>query len=169
MLKITQQRLKEVLHYDPETGIFVWLRRCGRGLPGVVAGNINRGNRGYRLIKIDRGQHTASRLAYLYMMGEYPPAQIDHKNGDSTDDRWVNLRPASPSQNRANTKTNKNNKCGFRGVVFEGEWHPTRPWRAVIYKDRRRISLGYFPTPDEAHRAYKQAAAELFGEFARPA
>lgn len=89
---------------------------------------------------------------------------VDHKDLDGLNNIRGNLRLASASQNHANAKPPKDNKSGYKGV----SWH-TRVgcWRAVITKNKRQHHLGYFDTPEEAHEAYKKAALELFGEFAR--
>ena len=97
------------------------------------------------------------------MTGEWCSAVIDHRDGDPSNNRWDNLRRATVSQNNANRRLHRNNKCGFKGVV-------QNPWGrfiASIYKNGRRIHLGMFATPEAAHAAYVAAARELFGEFAR--
>lgn len=88
--------------------------------------------------------------------------EVDHINGDTLDNRRINLRIVTRAQNMWNRKLNKNNKSGYKGVSKDGNL-----WRAAIQKNKQRITLGWFKTPKEAHEAYCKAAAELFGEFAR--
>lgn len=87
---------------------------------------------------------------------------IDHEDGDPLNNRRSNLRLATRSQNQANAKMYKNNKSGFKGVIKEGDH-----FRAKIVKDNRKYNLGKFDTVIDAHEAYKAAALELYGEFAR--
>jgi HNH endonuclease/AP2 domain len=118
---------------------------------------------GYRRITIKGRIYQAHQLAWLYMTGKWCSRVIDHRDGDPSNNRWANLRRATISQNNANRRIHRNNKCGFKGVVRN---HIGR-WCAAIYKDGRRYHLGSFATPEEAHAAYVAAARKLFGEFAR--
>jgi hypothetical protein len=158
---VTRARLRALLHYDPETGEFHWLKRvCGRvradGLAGTLADN------GYRLITVDRRQYRAHQLAWLYMTGKWCALVIDHRDGDPANNRWNNLRSATLSQSNANRRVPRNNACGLKGVSRNRS-----RWRATIHKNRRKHHLGIFPTPQDAHAAYVEAARRLFGEFAR--
>lgn len=153
---ITLERLKEVLEYNPESGVWVWRASSRRGWAGKVAGSIS--HWGYIEIRIDGRLYKAQRLAWLYMTGSWPRAGIDHKNLVQTDNRWVNLREATQSQNSANRRVHPKTKSGLKGVYPNG-----LRWEA-------RISgkyLGLFKTPEEAHAAYVVAAKARFGEFAR--
>lgn len=164
-MSLTAERLREVLDYDPETGIFTWSLTPRSGITaGGVAGTPNA--LGYIVIRIDRGRYQAHRLAWLYVTGVWPTAEIDHKNCTSNDNRFANLREAGRSQNIANSRRRSDNTSGFKGVTFHkasGKWH------AKIWKDQKEISLRYYNTPEEAHAAYVAAATQLQGEFARSA
>ncbi len=92
-----------------------------------------------------------------------PKIQVDHKNGDTLDNRRENLRVATSSQSNANRRRNKNNKSGFKGVTWDKR---KQTWRATIYHGKQ-YHLGYFDTPEGAHDAYVAKALELFGGFAR--
>lgn len=158
---LTQERLKDLLHYDPETGVFTW-RVAKRGIrAGAVAGAVHKDS-GYILIGIDKKSYRAQRLAWLYMTGEWPPALVDHRNLDRADNRWANLRAATRAQNNANTRSRAHNKLGIKGVRAVGS-----KFRAIITIDGNPIHLGYFPTADEAHAVYVRAANDRFAEFAR--
>jgi hypothetical protein len=158
MPDLTAARLRELLSYDPETGVF--MRHAADGLTRRT-GCVN--NRGYLVLTVDRKLYSAHRLAFLYMTSEWPLNEIDHINRDKTDNRWINLRPATHSENHANAR-NRLNKTGFRGVSRIGKRYAAR-----IFHRRRSISLGLYATPQEASDAYRKAARQLFGEYANPA
>jgi hypothetical protein len=160
---ITQERLKELLEYDQESGVWVW--RCaimGQTKPGQIAGTLNKGH-GYIIIGVDNKLYKAHRLAWLYMTGEWPNGQIDHVNMVRADNRWSNLRVASRSQNAANGLARRNNKSGFKGVHW---YEPTKNWTAQICVKGEKIYLGRFPTAEVAHEIYVEAAKAYYGEFA---
>jgi hypothetical protein len=152
-------RLRELLHYDPDTGIF--RHRTGR-LVGKIAGYTQ--PRGYRYIWFGGRSCRTGRLAWLYMTGAWPAQIVDHRNRDRTDDRWENLRLATKSQNNANARLCRPNIAGLKGVCPSGR--DAKPWRAAINHDGKRRHLGHFSTREEAHAAYIDAARRLFGEFA---
>ena len=114
MRKLTLDRLREVLSYDHETGIFTWLKFKAGVRCGSRAGYL--GTSGYRRIRIDGEEYKSSRLAWLYMTDEWPKNLIDHINTDKSDDRFSNLREATVSQNGANRLAQRNNRIGIKGV-----------------------------------------------------
>jgi hypothetical protein len=161
---LSAQRLRELLHYEPKTGLFVWIyqhKKSARML-GKQAGSQD--NMGYLQIKIDGLQHKSHRLAWLYVYGSWPDKQIDHINGDSQNNRIENLRQATASQNRANSKLNKDNKSRFKGAHLRVG---NRKYQAMIKINGRSRHLGIFTSPEDAHAAYCAAASKLFGKFAR--
>ena len=161
MVAITQDRLKGVLRYDPETGLFTWLVATGRRMRvGSVAGTLNSG--GYIRIAVDGKIYRAHRLAFLYMTGEWPQDQVDHRDTDRTNNRWLNLRPASNSQNSANKRATS--LSGYKGVYKNGVGYA-----AQITVAGKNIYLGQFHTPEQASEAYAAAANDMHGEFARVA
>ena len=159
---ITQCELKEVLDYNPDTGVFTWKKNCrNRAVVGSVAGY--KDNYGYICIKINRKTYKAHRLAYLYMTGNFPKNSIDHINHIKDDNRWANLRDATNSQNQSNKAKPKNNTSGYKGVTWNKR---DENWRAKINCMNKTIHIGCYTTPQEASEAYKKKAIELSGEFA---
>jgi hypothetical protein len=158
---LTQSRLKELLDYNPKTGVFIWrVDRGSKYKAGDVAGSVK--PRGVSHIGVDGRPHFAHVLAWLYMAGKYPEGLIDHEDGNPSNNRWKNLREATHAQNGANVGLRKDNTSGFKGVRFR-----YGKWRASIKTQDRRLHLGTFDTAEEACAAYHKAAEELHGDFAR--
>lgn len=159
---LTAERLRELLHYDPETGVFTWkLPSQHRLKPGAIAGRIS--SQGHRQVTIDRRAYQAHRLVWLFMTGQWPRGEIDHINGNRLDNCWRNLREATRIQNCANTGKRHHNRSGFKGVfpMTRGRWG------ASICVRGRNLNLGIHETPEQAHAAYCEAATRIHGEFAR--
>lgn len=163
MSKPTAARVRELLHYDPLSGVFTWKVRCRPQTPvGTIAGRTDKD--GYISVGINKKLYKAHRLAHLYMTGEWPAEQIDHINGVRSDNRWSNLREATNQQNQMNTRKQSNNTSGFKGA----SWSRTaRKWQAMVGINGKQYSLGYFDTPEAASAMYEGAAAILFGNFKR--
>ena len=159
---LTAERLREVLSYHKLSGKFTWLIHRNKSLVGKVAGTID--SNGYVLIRIDGRLYRACRLAYLYVEGMWPAHQIDHKNLDKADDAWLNLRPATNSQNSMNKAILKANTSGFKGVYWLKR---ERKWLAAITVNKKLKRLGTFRDREAAYRSYLCAAEKLHGEFAR--
>jgi len=153
---ITQARLKEVLAYDSESGLFTWKVSRNGVSAGKVAGNVHK-NTGYVAIKIDYIVHSAHRLAFLYMTGAFPENQTDHINGVTHDNRWRNLRPVTISENLRNQAKGKNNRSGITGVCWEKR---CRKWRSTINIDGKQKHIAYFDHLFEAVAARKSAELE---------
>lgn len=165
---LTQARLKELLHYDPETGVWTWLvNRPGRGAKAGDHPTHKEGS-GYIQFSVDGKNYRSNRLAWLYMAGEWPPGLVDHEDLDRTNDRWSNFRLATSSQNKANGTVYANNLIGIKGVSRVGKMK-SKPFRARIQVEGRPKHLGYFETEEGANAAYMVAAEKYFGEFARAA
>ena len=147
-MSITQERLKELLHYDPETGVFTWLVGKGNVKAGVTAGG--KTALGYMGIGIDRKDHLAHRLAWLYIYAVLPPDGIDHINGVRSDNRIVNLRPATQAQNCQNRrKANSGSAINPLGVSpWKGRYRPRITLNGVKHY------LGLYPTIEDAHNVY---------------
>ena len=158
---LTQARLKELLHYDPETGHFTWLAtRSWSAVAGSRAGSPD--SYGYIQIGIDGVYHLAHRLAFLYMTGEIP-TEVDHIDRVRDDNRWPNLRPATRRESAGNVGLLSNNTSGHRGV----SWHKRcGKWMTYGARDGRRVHLGYYTSLEEAAAVAQTWRAENYGEFA---
>lgn len=162
--RLTADDLRRALDYDPETGVFRCKIARGPHPVGSVAGGAR--DDGYIRIAINERRYFAHRLAWLYVRGEWPAGELDHKD-NVRDHNWIdNLRPANRTQNNANKSLSPKNKSGFKGVSLTKSG---RAWQAQIQFDRKRIFLGIHRSAEEAHSAYLAAADLLFGEFARAA
>jgi len=138
-IDLTQTRLKELLSYDPGTGIFVWrVYRNQIAKVGSRAGHIN--CHGYRHIIVDRKQYKASRLAWLYMEGYFPEYEVDHKDRVRDNNKWSNLLHKTPQCNSRNRSVRSDNKTGVPGV----SWHKRlKKWQASItIAPKIRVHLG---------------------------
>jgi len=160
--ELTQEYLKEILHYDPDNGLFIRnITICNRYKSGTYAGSID--SHGYIKIVINYKQYSAHRLAFLYMTGELPENQVDHIDGIRTNNKWINLRNATNSDNQQNQrKASKSNKStGVLGVYF---CNKRNRFRAHIGINKKDITLGWFKTINEAMEAYI-TAKRRFHEF----
>lgn len=151
---ITQNRLKELVHYDKKSGLFTRVANFGRWRIGDLAGSVKGG---YVYIYADGKLYLAHRLAVFYVTGQWPEHQVDHKNGSGTDNRWSNLRAATASQNQQNRKPNANNTTGFPGVNYIAA---SNRWTSSISIDSKRLHLGTFKSAEAAYAAYVTAKAQ---------
>lgn len=156
---LTAERARELLRYDPNTGHLSWKeQRRGAIPPGQPIRTLSHG---YVVVCVDYQRCLAHRLIWLMVHGRWPERQIDHINGNRSDNRIANLREATALQNLRNSAKRKNNTSGYKGVSFEKR---TKKWIARIKLDAKRLHIGSFDTPEEAHLAYCAAAATHFGE-----
>lgn len=168
---ITRDYLLSILDYNPTTGVFTWRWRddvpkeWNTKFAGKAAGYINPSD-GMFYIRLKIKHFASHRLAWLYMTGEWPPKQVDHKDTNPLNNSWNNLRLATNGQNGQNKSVRKDSKSGLKGVYFNKS---RNNWQAHIGVDGRKKHLGVFDCPAAAHFAYQIAADIQFGEFARVA
>ena len=133
--------------YDPTTGLFTWKNSpVGKVQDGDIAGSTN--NKGYRILKCNRKQYKAHRVAYYLMTGDDPGInQVDHINHIRDDNRWSNLRLVDLRGQARNHSKNSNNTSGITGV---GWYESRQQWVAQITFEGKKSHLGYFDTIEEA-------------------
>ena len=154
-----------LLSYDRATGRLTWnVHVGGSSRPGKPAGCLTKHSKGYVVVSLFGHEYLAHRIAWVIVKGAWPNHEVDHKNGIVTDNKWSNLRKATPSQQRVNTKLYSNNTSGFRGVYFSRR---TAKWCASIAINRRSRHLGSFETARAASAAYERAARKIHGTFRR--
>jgi hypothetical protein len=164
MAALTAARLRELLHYSPETGEWRW-RVSGRSR--VFAGKIAGGKGhscGYWRIGIGGHRYYSHRLAVLYMTGSWPAAEVDHIDGIPGNDWWSNLRQASHGQNMLNAKRRSHNTSGFKGVCWAKQ---QQRWKARLIISGKQIHLGFYTSAAAAAQAVRAGAPIVHGEFAR--
>ena len=164
---ITASHIAERLIINPETGQ-VWRKwepasfnNYGSKLipagtkawNGYIIINYPISNRKYKKIR-------AHHLVWMWAYGEWPDREIDHINGDRSDNRIGNLRKATVAQNRTNKVRQSNNRSGFKWVSKFGS-----RYRAEIQQNRRRVYSSFHDTPEAAYAAACIAAKEIFGEW----
>ena len=145
---IDRELLIEKLRYDPVSGVFTWKKGNGKAAVGSVAGQ--KSSWGYVRISIGNKKYSAHHLAWLVVYGEWPKKQIDHIDGNKTNNAISNLRLVTASVNQlCNNRPRSNNKTGLVGVS------PDRNrFKAQIKIDGKLMYLGSFATKELAHAAY---------------
>ena len=153
----SREYLKEILDYDPQTGIFTWKKRIAiRIMPGNQAGHITAD--GYVSIGIHGSQCRAHRLAFVYMLGREPGDVIDHIDGDRLNNSWANLREVSQAANiwnRPVVDLHKGVSSRWTGVSRASGGK----WQACICTNGKTKHLGVFSTEEGARDAYLEAKA----------
>lgn len=156
---LTAERLRELFLYDPETGLFTRAVTRGRGKQGAVVGH--KQTKGYLQVEIDGTAYVLHRLAWLYVHGCWPTTQLDHRDGNRTNNRIANLRESTNIQNSYNRDKPRSNTSGQKGVyLFQGKW------TAQINAEGTRHYLGRFADINDAAHAVRTAREKLHGSFA---
>lgn len=162
---LTQEQLMRVVTYCPDTGVMTRIKKihpktqreyeCSSPVKG-------KNNRGYFWLNLFGRMYLVHRLAFLYMTGKHPENEIDHVNGDRSDNRWGNLRECSSEENSRNQGVRKDSTSGVRGVTYNTckTWRTTKRWTARISHKGQRILLGNFSSFDDAVAARKRAEIE---------
>ena len=149
---LTAERLKQLVSYDPETGVFTNSTPRKKVRVGEVAGALDKSN-GYIKLTIDRRHYFAHRLAFLFVTGAWPTGIVDHINGNKTDNKLANLRQGSRELNQQNMR--KANNASSSGLL--GAFKKRDKWESKIKVHGKVIRLGAFDTAEQAHHAYVQA------------
>ncbi len=153
---LTRKRLKEVLYYDPLTGVFTWFSHAW--CTGKTAGS--KDTYGHIQICVDGQRYLAHRLAWFYMRGRWPKLGLDHADLNRSNNAWCNLRLATFSQNNANRRSK-------RGALKGIKYTKNNRWRVVIGKNKKTGHSSNHLTLEEAKKAYERAAKRIFGPFFR--
>ncbi|TIM06403.1 MAG: HNH endonuclease [Mesorhizobium sp.] len=156
---LTAERARALLIYNPETGALNWRVARPGTLSGALAGT--RTSEGYTQVEIDYRLYKAHRVIWLIMTGKWPTHQVDHKNGMRADNRWKNLREATPLQNARNRRPGKRNSSGRVGVTQTASGR----WQAFIGVDLQNHVIGTFGSFHEASDARAAAEQYHYGEF----
>ena len=154
---LTLEKLKSILNYNKETGIFNWKISMKGTCQGTIAGNTRPDK--YQRIVIDGKYYYSHRLAWMYVYGNFPETNIDHINRNPNDNRIKNLRLATTKQNLENTSISKKNKTGFKGVCWDKQ---KNKFRASITHNKKLIHIGFFANAKDASVAYDKKASEIF-------
>ena len=153
MQKLSHEELKNILHYNPEIGLFSWLIKPSDKIKiGSIAGSVDKD--GYVIITLNSKKYRAHRLIWFYVYGKWPVNEIDHINRIPSDNRIINLREVTDQENQFNRGKQKNNTSGYKGVSWNKQ---NKKWLANIRVNRKTIYLGYFDDILEASEAYRKA------------
>jgi hypothetical protein len=160
---ITQKELKEMLHYNLETGIFTWANKRASWINiGDVAGHLT--VTGYITIRVIYKSYLAHRLAWLYVHGEWPENLIDHINNNRSDNRICNLRKATKTENNRNTLRGLKNKSGVKSVFWKEN---AKKWQVQMKINGIQKHFGYFKDIEFAELVAQEIRSKYHGEFAR--
>ena len=153
--KITRKRIKELMSYDPNIGVFMWKVDLGCARAGNVAGYIGSG--GHFYIGIDRGLYPVAKLAFLYMIGYFPKKPVEYLNGNKRDNRWVNIDDSLDSEDVSNIlrygflePLSIKDSSGVKGVHWS---HVYQMWVSFVSVDNEEFCLGFFKNKDDAIHA----------------
>lgn len=165
----TPEKLRELLTYDPDTGVFHWKKVSGKDKRWNTKYSEKQTftsdcGSGYRRARIEGCDVRAHRVAWAMHYGKWPDDEIDHINGIRHDNRIINLREASRSENGRNVPAHRDSSSGLKGAHWHGQ---KNRWTSRIRVDGKNRYLGLFDTAEEAHEAYCEASKKCHGEFAR--
>ena len=162
---LTAETANSLLAYDPHTGALTWkVSRRHDVKPGDLAGRGKPNSAGYLRVGIHRRSYLQHRVIWLMVTGEWPAEEIDHRDGNRTNNRWRNLRSASPEQNSANRPRWNAPPGSTRGANYDPR---KKAWRAYATKNGRQYFGGYFKYDHQAAAAAAALRNRLHGEFAR--
>ena len=150
-MNLSQSTLKELVHYNPTTGVFVRRAASGTAKDGDPMGCVAHG---YLQASVNGKPYLLHRLAFLYMTGSFPPDQVDHINHKRDDNRWINLRHATRTENLRNATLSNSNTSGHTGVYWN---KASNKWNAMIQINGTLKHLGFFDDKNEAIATRKAA------------
>lgn len=156
---LTQEELKRNLDFSPETGIFTWILSKKGTKIGDIAGS---NSRGYIRIRLNKKSYFSHRLAWLWVNGEFPKKQIDHIDKNKSNNRIINLREVSRSENACNVNPPANNTSGFKNVHL----HKCGKYVVRIKRDSKTYNLGYYKTAEEANIIAIEGRRNIHKEYA---
>ena len=157
---LTQNELKQLLHYDQDTGVFTWKISKGSAYCGKT---YKAKKRHYIVHRINNTKYKAHNLAWLYVYGSMPNGVIDHINGDILDNRICNLRDITNYENSLNIKNKKNSYSRFKGAAKRNDG----VYQVQIRTKNRQIYIGRYKSEFEAAYRYDLASLQYHGEFGR--
>ena len=158
--------IKELLNYNIITGVFTWKIKKSNKKAGSIAGRVT--NKGYVYITINGKGYAAHRLAWMLVTTKDPhPYEVDHKDGNTGNNAFKNLRKATIQQNSSNRKIGSNNTSGHKSITFMPS-QSLNPYYVCISQQKKSYSLGSFPTLEKAIEARDIKGKEIYGEFYRP-
>lgn len=159
---ISLQEVKELLDYNPLTGLLFWKISPNKKIKvGSLAGGVKK-QTGYFQVRLKGVLYPSHRIIWLLFYGSWPTKQIDHINRDKKDNRIENLRECSQQENSRNVKT-KGGVSRYKGVHWDSK---KKIWSAGAKMNYKTIYLGYFKDEEDAAKAYDKFAVENYGEFA---
>ncbi len=161
-MSLTLQRLRQVLDYDPATGLFTWKNNTRSTRKGGIAGSLNK-TLGYWIVCIDYQRIYGHRLAWFYAYGFWPAAEIDHINGNKSDNQLTNLRNASSADNKCNKDVRSDSRSGIKCISVL----PSGSYRVLVKRGGERCFDRSFRDLDDAIAARNSALVSAHKEFAR--
>jgi len=158
---LSAEYVRSIFNYDPVTGKVTWkITLSKRAVAGKPAGYLD--DQGRIKVGINDRCYMMHRIIWLWMTGSWPKYEIDHKDEIKSNNKWKNLRAATPSENHRNRGPQKNNTSGYKGVTYVPK---RKRWIAGIKLNGYRHNLGSFTSAEEAYAAYCKAAIRLHGKF----
>lgn len=156
----SKEEIDIYLSYDSHTGYFYWKTKIS-GATGIgnIAGSLDKKS-GYLRIQFGKTRYMAHVLAWIIMTGQEPPSTVDHKNRIRSDNKWTNLRLATPTEQARNTSIRNDNSWGKKGV-----YKRKNKWRAMIRVNKKLVHLGTFSSFEDALSIRTAAETYYFGEF----